>query len=382
MEFHAQDVLDGLMARGHRVHVLTTPLPREGGLRALRPDGTLSFVPGEPGRYSLRGFATLAREAARICDREGIGVVHAQGFAGIPLGLRGKGLPPVATTVHGTLWSETPLDRRIRHAQSASDIAAHAWRLRHRFAFEPLWRAWLATGPRLVVDSRFTARELRRDYPALKPRIVPLGVDVARFEDAAAEGRSPLLARVPKDHALLLAVGRLEAIKGLDLLPRVSAALNRAGVPNVLAIAGEGPDEPRLREAARGTRDARVLFLGRVTGDDLPRLFASADVFLNPDRGWPAFGLANAEALCAGAPVVATPHGAHPEIVSGADDGTLFAVRDANRWARGARLLIERDRAEPERRAERARRARERFSRERMIDGLEKAYRAAIKYDR
>lgn len=380
MEFHAQDVLDGLMARGHRVHVLTTPLPRRGGLKALEPNGTLSFVShGEPSRYTARSFALLARDAARICARERIDVVHAQGFAGIPLGLWGSGLPPVVTTVHGTLWSETPLDRRIRHARSLGETLRAAWRFRHRLAFEPVWRAWLACTPNVVVDSRFTMRELHRTNPRLRARIVPLGVDAERLAGAArAAVRSPLLGRVPEDCMVLLGFGRLEAIKGFDLLPGISAALTRDGAKNVVVIAGEGPEQARLRRLAHRTAGAHVLFLGRVADDDLPGLLASADVVLNPDRGWPAFGLANAEALCAGAPVIATPHGAHPEVVSGEEDGMLFEVRDPQRWARAARMLGERDRANPARRIERSRSACARFSREEMVSGLEQAYRAVL----
>jgi alpha-1,6-mannosyltransferase len=93
-----------------------------------------------------------------------------------------------------------------------------------------------------------------------------------------------------------------------------------AGVP--LVVAGDGPDAAELRErAARGGGDVR--FAGRLDAPALAELRAGAGLAVVPSRSAETFGLAAAEAMADGVPVVASRMGALPELVE--DDGLVRA---------------------------------------------------------
>ena len=105
---------------------------------------------------------------------------------------------------------------------------------------------------------------------------------------------------------VLLALGRLVPIKGLDVLLE---ALPR---DVTLLVAGAGPERHRLESIAHG-RDRRVRFLGHVSGPAKDRAFAAADAFVLPSR--PTRGrvegapVALAEAQLAGLPIIASDVG-------------------------------------------------------------------------
>ena len=79
-----------------------------------------------------------------------------------------------------------------------------------------------------------------------------------------------------------------------------------------LVVAGEGPEQASLREHAG---DGEVRFLGRVDDAKLAELRAGAAIALAPSRSAETFGLAAAEAMAVGLPVVASRVGALPELV-------------------------------------------------------------------
>jgi glycosyltransferase involved in cell wall biosynthesis len=127
------------------------------------------------------------------------------------------------------------------------------------------------------------------------------------------------------DRPVVLAVGRLQAQKRLDVLIDAAAGwADRSDSPAVV-IAGSGPDEPALRKQARDRR-ALVSFLG--ARDDVPDLLAAADVVALPSA-WEARSLVAQEALRAGVPLVTTPVGGLPELLGNA--GLVFPVGDTAR---------------------------------------------------
>jgi glycosyltransferase involved in cell wall biosynthesis len=146
-----------------------------------------------------------------------------------------------------------------------------------------------------VVPSRFAAARLTAlGAPVSGPYIVP---PVIR-EFAA---RPPA---VPGGHALL--VSRLAPEKGVDT---AIEACRIAGVP--LVIAGDGPERGRLAAIAGD----QVRFAGQVDDHELARLRQTAALALAPSRSAETFGLAAAEAMAAGLPVVGSRIGALPELV-------------------------------------------------------------------
>jgi phosphatidylinositol alpha-1,6-mannosyltransferase len=160
---------------------------------------------------------------------------------------------------------------------------------------------------------------------------LPPGVDPQRFRplDGAARRATRVRFGLDPDAPLVLGLSRLVPRKGFDVLIEAVAGLD--GVE--LAIAGSGRDHDRLTKLA--TRlGTRAHLLGRVTDENLPALYASADAFamLCRDR-WggleaEGFGIVFLEAAACGVPAVAgRSGGAHEAVVDG-ETGYVVEPRD------------------------------------------------------
>ena len=155
--------------------------------------------------------------------------------------------------------------------------------------------------------------------------VVPPGVDTERFRPLSSGERSDARSRfgIAENAELIVSISRLVPRKGFDTAIR-AAALLRSSRPNlVLAVAGAGRDEQRLRGLAASLA-APVRFLGRVSNDDLPRLYGCADAYAMLCRNrWggleqEGFGIVFLEAAACGVPQVAGQSGGAAEAV---DDG-------------------------------------------------------------
>jgi glycosyltransferase involved in cell wall biosynthesis len=145
-----------------------------------------------------------------------------------------------------------------------------------------------------VVPSRFALERLHvLGAPVSDAHVVPQVVRGFADSPRSATGRHALVA------------GRLAPEKGVEVAVNACRA---ADLP--LIVAGDGPERARLEAAAPEAR-----FVGRVGEEELGRLRAEAAVSLMPSRCAETFGLAAAEAMAAGLPVVASRIGALPDLV-------------------------------------------------------------------
>jgi glycosyltransferase involved in cell wall biosynthesis len=144
-------------------------------------------------------------------------------------------------------------------------------------------------------------------------RVIYDGVDPAVFFPGA---RSVARARVGLEGSapLILFVGNLVPVKGVDLLLEACTRLRADGADFRAVVVGQGPLGPALREQARrlGLTD-RVTFPGPIPQASLPDWYRAANVFVLPSR---SEGVPNVllEASACGAPWVATGVGGIPEI--------------------------------------------------------------------
>lgn len=152
--------------------------------------------------------------------------------------------------------------------------------------------------------------------------VVPPGVDTDRFHPLADSERAQARADfgIPDDAELLVSISRLVPRKGFDTAIRAAALLHSSRPRLLLAIAGGGRDEQRLRGLATSL-DAPVRFLGRVSNDDLPRLYGCADAYAMLCRNrWggleqEGFGIVFLEAAACGVPQIAGDSGGAAEAV-------------------------------------------------------------------
>jgi glycosyltransferase involved in cell wall biosynthesis len=130
--------------------------------------------------------------------------------------------------------------------------------------------------------------------------VIALGVDPRRVEVLAPGvdvGEVDLTA--PRDPNLVLFVGRLEKIKGVDDALRVFDALQRRMPELHACIAGTGTLEPEVAEFARRS-PANIELLGRVSNEKLQALYRHASAVVMPSR-FEGLGLVAAEAIANGA---------------------------------------------------------------------------------
>jgi glycosyltransferase involved in cell wall biosynthesis len=113
----------------------------------------------------------------------------------------------------------------------------------------------------------------------------------------------------------LLYVGRLNPLKGLDLLLEAFAKIKKTTTKDVrLYVAGSGSFESDYRQMASELHiDKWVTFLGRVPINECYTLFRSCSIFVSPSR-FDSAPMAVLEGMAAGAPIVATNAGGTPEI--------------------------------------------------------------------
>ena len=186
--------------------------------------------------------------------------------------------------------------------------------------------------------------------------VLPNGVDADRFPMIPRpEARTRL--GVPADASLILFVGSLLPVKGVDVLARAFGALaNQPGMEDrklLLAVAGSGPLQNKMKQLARavGVLD-RATFLGHTDRQTLARWMNAADVLTLPSRneGCPNVVL---ESLCCGTPVVASRVGAVTDILD-AECGLTVQPDSPDDLARRLREALDRewDRAAIRRRVE------------------------------
>ena len=304
-ERYATDLAARLAQRGHRVTVLAPAFSR--GLPGREARSGLD-VCRYPYRGPLRHLAALAVPALLLRAAGGpraFEVINVH-FAWQAFGLLHlfRRLPPILLHFHGPWGAEM---RSAGHPVAARACRAIEGRV-------------VARAGRLVTLSQAMAQVLADTHEVLAGRVsvVPGGVDCERF--SPGDGRRAARRRLglPEDAVVLVAARRLVPRNGLDLLLRALPAATEA-VPAVrLLLAGQGPEEARLRSLAAGLGiGERARFAGCMPDAELPELYRAADLVVLPSRALEGFGLAAAEALACGTPVACTPVGGLREVVGG-----------------------------------------------------------------
>jgi glycosyltransferase involved in cell wall biosynthesis len=196
-------------------------------------------------------------------------------------------------------------------------------------------RYLLRRADRVLVLSNFSRSQIRSLHPEALERttLTPPGVDMARFRPAGNEAERLLAAEqfgLPAAGGpIVLSVRRLVPRMGLSDLVEAARLLASRGSAFHLVIAGEGPAKEELEQQVHDAElGDRVSLLGRVDDDRLPELYRAADVFVLPTRSLEGFGMATAEALASGLPIVATDAGANAELLSGLDGSALVRAED------------------------------------------------------
>jgi glycosyltransferase involved in cell wall biosynthesis len=312
-----------LQKLGHSVHVVTRS--SEKAAKTVEEDNvTYLTCAGNP----LRKFIGFARSTKKLLDLNKISpfdVVHANlplvpNFA-IPEELE-TGL---VCTVHSTWKGE---------AEAIKSEGFRKVNLNEKFMLE--FNAFLRSSEKrlmkradaLIAVSQYTKKELTEFYNVGEEKIHVIynGVDVEKFKPPS-RGKADLRRELglASDRRMILFVGRLYSRKGLPTLLQAAREVVKDFTDAQFVISGGGfkQNEEKLRKLARQKAiEDNVSFVGYFPDENLPNLYAAADVFVLPAL-YENFPFAILEAMSTGLPVISTQVGGIPELVIDKQSGLL-----------------------------------------------------------
>ena len=203
-----------------------------------------------------------------------------------------------------------------------SDIVRQKYLLQ---VYKPFLYRLLARADRITVSSPNYIQSSTYLRPvADKCVVIPHGTDLSRFSATAAVQRRAEELRQRYAPPLILFVGLLRYYKGLSFLieamPQIARTLSggERGRAARLLVVGEGPQGQEWRGLSRQLGlEQQVIFLGRVSDEDLVALYHACDVFVLPaihrSESW---GAVQVEAMACGKPVVCTELGTGTSFVN------------------------------------------------------------------
>jgi D-inositol-3-phosphate glycosyltransferase len=213
-------------------------------------------------------------------------------------------------------------------------------------------RRTMATADRIIAATEVDRSHMLEAYQA-NPRkiaVVPGGVNLDLFGPGDRQAARARLGLGPEP--TLLFVGRIQRLKGIDILIRAAAELRAdIGGLRVLVAGGTGDEvgrqvseEARELQRLRGLVDALdlggvVRFIGAVDQANLPEYYRAADVTVMPST-YESFGLVAVESMACGTPVVASRVGGLATIVRDGENGALVPWRDPQLFADHIRPIL------------------------------------------
>jgi len=339
MNVYVRELSSALARLGHDVDVYT------------RRDTTQvrDTVHVEPG---FRVHFVTAGPAAPL-DREGLTNHVAEFTDSVATLFRCHGTPDA---IHANYWLSGLAGHRLKHELNIPLIMTFHTLERVKaelYEGESEDRAFqeaaiFACADAVLASCEVEAEQFVRFYNADPQRvhIVPLGVEHAFF----APGYRPQARRalgITGEDAMLLFVGRLQALKGVDLALETLIELRGRGRNAMLAIVGgpSGPDgRATLAQLHRRVEEAGVIehvsFVAPQPHQLLSTWMRAADVTLVPSRS-ESFGLVALESSACGTPVVASEVGGLITLIEPGVNGLLIDTRDPAAWANAVETVLD-----------------------------------------
>lgn len=187
---------------------------------------------------------------------------------------------------------------------------------------------------KIITLSEYTKDQVTNnyDFPRSRIKVIPGGVDTARFRPLKKENRNELRKKfgLSEEKMILLTVRRLVRRMGLENLVRAISKIKKEFKNFVLIIGGTGHLETKLKRLSENLNLGEYIkFVGQINEDDLPKYYQISDLFILPTELLEGFGLVTLEALSSGVPVLGTPIGATKEILGNLNDDFLMKGTDS-----------------------------------------------------
>ena len=252
------------------------------------------------------------------------------------------------------------------------DILQQTWKLPHLIMFHTLGRAkneaccsenepslriaeeerLARAGDRIVTAAKSEKEKIISFYglPPEKVSVIPCGVDRTLFrplESAETRAKNKEQSGIERSsEKIILSVGRIEPVKGFDLLINAAGLLPAEENFKVLIIGGDEESRApvaRLKETAvRLGIPGKVEFTGVVDHHKMPFYYNEAAITVLPSH-YESFGLVALESIACGTPVVAGPVGIIPELFAAPGCSRLVCLvpdRSPETWAAGINQML------------------------------------------
>ena len=337
MNVYVRQLARELAAQGNQVDVFTRTheldepqiVPIADGARVIHLDAGPPDAPKE----DLDSYtATFVDAVSRFKQSEGIeyALIHSHywlsGVVAIELSRRWNA--PHIATFHTMARTK----QRARAGERESESRAHS---EHQI---------IDTADSIVVSTHIEKDDIARLYGAngTPLEVIPPGVDTALFQPMnTADARREL--DLP-DKRTILYVGRIEPLKGLDILLKAVALLNDTANTHLLIVGGSLEKDAELERLNTlavnlGISDI-VTFIGSVKQEQLPAYYSASDVFVLPSW-YESFGLVALEAMSCGTPVVVSRVGGLKTFVENGKTGYLVPWRCPEPFAQSLETLLE-----------------------------------------
>jgi D-inositol-3-phosphate glycosyltransferase len=245
----------------------------------------------------------------------------------------------------------------------AGKVIRRLWGIPHIMAFHTLGAVKNATGigeeePELrinaekelvedchhIIASTEQGKEELFSYYDAAPgtiSVVPCGVNLDLFR--------PIEKEIARSHigfnseSIILFVGRIVPLKGIDNLLKAMTYLGRKRRIKLVVIGGDEDDQAEMQRLKNLSRSLMihesVIFLGPVKQEMLPFLYSAADLCVVPSY-YESFGLVVLESLACGTPVVATKVGGSESVIRHGETGYVVMDNDPGRLADMIALLL------------------------------------------
>lgn len=291
-----------------------------GPLEALPPEQLYAYVD----EFVEAIHAFVAAEGLRY------DVIHSHYWLA---GLAGDQLKALWSTPHVTMF------HTLGEVKNRASLSEHESEL--RIAAEA---RVVAAADRVICATEHEKSLLVHLYGAEPERIevVPLGVDIERFRPLDKEDARRELGF--KDEKIILFVGRIEPLKGVDILINAAAMLESDVECSVLIVGGDDSSKMQVAQLQGLASDLgiehRVAFAGAVDHEKLPLFYNAADVCVVPSH-YESFGLVAVEAMACGVPVVASRVGGLTGTVRDGETGYLIPWLCPEPFAERIEMLLE-----------------------------------------
>jgi D-inositol-3-phosphate glycosyltransferase len=327
-----------MASRGCKVDIFSRAATKEAvEVFEIAPGLRTIHVKAGPARYLApesiyRHLDTFEAAVAEFVERDGseYDLIHSHYWLS---GIVGEKLKRRWNLPHVTMF------HTLGEIKNRASVAENETALRIRCETE------IVAGVDRVICATEQERNLIRQLyigDAEKIQVIPLGVDLDRFRPMAKDAARMALGL--EDERIVLFVGRIEPLKGVDILINAAATLESDVDCTVVIVGGDETSRSqvaKLRDLAkRRGIGHRVAFVGAIDHDKLPLYYSAADVCVVPSH-YESFGLVAVEAMASGTPVVASRVGGLMGTVKDGETGYLIPWLCPEPFAERIELLLE-----------------------------------------